>query len=203
MTKHIHSIDSQVWQRIATQGEGWVFTPSDFADLGSRTAVASALMRCAASGQIRQLSRGLYDWPRQHSLLGLLWPDVAMVAQALERKDGLRLQPAGAYAANMLGLSEQVPAQVVYLTDGPSREVAVGPTHISLKRTTPKNMACAGRLSGLLIQALRFLGEAHVTPERIARVRSALPAAERAEAAADLVYAPAWMRPWLLEVARP
>jgi hypothetical protein len=52
MTKHIHSINSQVWQRIATQGEGRVFTPSDFADLGSRTAVASALMRYAASGQI-------------------------------------------------------------------------------------------------------------------------------------------------------
>ena len=80
------------------------------ADVGSRTAVASALMRYEANGQIRQLSRGLYDWPRQHPLLGVLWPDVAMVAQALERKDGLRLQPAGAYAANMLSLSEQVPA---------------------------------------------------------------------------------------------
>jgi hypothetical protein len=203
MTKHIQSMDKQVWQRIASQGEGWVFTPSDFADVGSRTAVASALMRYAAAGQIRQLSRGLYDRPRQHPVLGVLWPDVAQVAQALERKDGLRLQPAGAYAANMLGLSEQVPAQVVYLTDGPSRQVAVGPTLIALKRTTPKNMACAGRLSGLLIQALRFLGEVHVSPERIAHVRRSLPAEQRAKLTADLAYAPAWMRPWLLEVARP
>lgn len=203
MTKHIQSMDKQVWQRIASQGEGWVFTPSDFADVGSRTAVASALMRYAAAGQIRQLSRGLYDWPRQHPVLGVLWPDVAQVAQALERKDGLRLQPAGAYAANMLGLSEQVPVQVVYLTDGPSRQVAVGPTLITLKRTTPKNMACAGRLSGLLIQALRFLGEVHVSPERIAHVRRSLPAEQRAKLTADLAYAPAWMRPWLLEVARP
>lgn len=203
MTKHTHSTDSQLWQRIEAQAEGWVFTPSDFADLGSRTAVASALMRHCAAGQIRQLSRGLYDRPRQHALLGVLWPDVAQVAQALERKDGLRLQPAGAYAANVLGLSEQVPAQVEYLTDGPSRAVAVGPTQITLKRTTPKNMACAGRLSGLLIQALRFLGEAHVNGPRIAHLRSALPATERAQVAADLAYAPVWMRPWLLEVARP
>jgi hypothetical protein len=203
MTKHIQSMDKQVWQRIASQGEGWVFTPSDFADVGSRTAVASALMRYATAGQIRQLSRGLYDWPRQHPVLGVLWPDVAQVAQALERKDGLRLQPAGAYAANILGLSEQVPAQVVYLTDGPSRQVAVGPAIIALKRTTPKNMACAGRLSGLLIQALRFLGEVHVSPERIAHVRRSLPAEQRAKLTADLAYAPAWMRPWLLEVARP
>ena len=57
-------------------------------------------------------------------------------------------------------------------SDGPSREVSVGPTQVSLKRTTPKNMPCAGRLSGLLIQALRFLGEAHITPERVAHLRS-------------------------------
>jgi hypothetical protein len=50
------------------------------ADLGIRTAVASALMRYQASGQTRQLSRGLYDWPQHHPLLGVLWPDVAMVA---------------------------------------------------------------------------------------------------------------------------
>lgn len=203
MTKHTHSIDNNVWQRIVLQGRGWVFTPSDFADLGTRTAVASALMRYLGAGQIRQLSRGLYDFPRQHPVLGVLWPNVAQVALALERKDGLRLQPAGAYAANMLGLSEQVPARVVYLTDGPSRQVAVGPTHISLKRTTPKNMACAGRLSGLLIQALRFLGEVHVTPERITHLRNALPAEQRAKLTADLAYAPVWMRPWLLKVAQP
>ncbi|WP_414015489.1 hypothetical protein [Limnohabitans sp.] len=40
MTKQTHSVDSQVWQRIEAQGKGWVFTPSDFADVGSRTTVA-------------------------------------------------------------------------------------------------------------------------------------------------------------------
>lgn len=203
MTKHIHSTDSQLMQRIQAQGQGWVFTPSDFADLGSRTAVASALMRYAAAGSIRLLSRALYDWPRVHPVLGLLWPDVAQVALAFERKDGLRLQPSGAYAANLLGLSEQVPAKVVYLTDGPSREVQVGPTHIIFKRTTPKNMACAGRLSGLLIQAFRFLGSEHITKHRIALLRSALPANERSAVVADLAYAPVWMRHCLKEVAQP
>lgn len=203
MAKHTSSIDSQLMQYIEAKGQGWVFTPSDFADLGSRTAVASALMRYVAKGQIRQLSRGLYDWPRVHAVLGMLWPDVAQVAQAFERKDGLRLQPSGAYAANLLGLSEQVPAKVVYLADGPTREVQVGPTHIAFKRTTPKNMACAGRLSGLLIQAFRYLGAEHITPSRIAHLRSALPANERTAVVADLAYAPVWMRRWLQEVAQP
>lgn len=203
MTKHTDSIDTQLMQYIQAQGQGWVFTPSDFADLGARTAVASALMRYSATGQIRPLSRGLYDWPRVHAVLGMLWPDVGQVAQALERKDGLRLQPSGAYAANLLGLSEQVPAKVVYLTDGATREVQVGPTHIAFKRTTPKNMACAGRLSGLLIQAFRYLGAEHITSSRIAHLRSTLPAAERSAVVADLAFAPVWMRRCLQEVAQP
>ena len=203
MSKHTSSIDSQLMQCIEANGQGWVFTPSDFVGLGSRTAVASALMRYAATGRIRQLSRGLYDWPRVHAVLGSLWPDVVQVAQAFERKDGLRVHPSGAYAANLLGLSEQVPAKVVFLTDGPTRQVQVGPTQIEFKRTTPKNMACAGRLSGLLIQAFRHLGAEHITPVRIAHLRSALSSAERSAVVADVAYAPVWMRRWLHEVAQP
>jgi hypothetical protein len=203
MTKHLDSIDSQVRRHILAQGDGWVFTPSDLTDLGSRVAVASALMRYLDAGEIRLLSRGLYDKPRTHPVLGVLWPDVAKVAQAFERKDGLRLQPSGAYAANLLGLSEQVPARVVYLTDGATRVVNVGPTQIAFKRSTPKNMVCAGRLSGLLIQAFRFLGSEHITVSRITHLKSALPFQERKAVVADLMYAPVWMRRWLKEVAQP
>ena len=203
MGKHADSIDSQVLQRIEASGPGWVFTPSDFADLGSRAAVASALKRHKAAGTIRLLGRGLYDVPRVHGVLGTLWPAVESVSQALERKDGLRLQPSGVYAANLLGLSEQVPAKVVFLTDGATRTLKVGPTQISLRRTTPRNMAAAGRLSGLLIQAFRSLGASHVTPQRIARLRKKLPAHERAKVLQDLALAPEWMHAHLREVARP
>lgn len=203
MTKHSESVDTQVLQRIQSHGTGWVFTPTDFADLGTRTAVATALKRHKAAGSIRLLGRGLYDVPRVHAVLGTLWPSIESVSQALERKDGLRLQPTGVYAANLLGLSEQVPAQVVFLTDGATRSVKVGPTQISLKRTTPRNMAAAGRLSGLMIQALRSLGPTHVTPQRIARLRKNLPAKERALIVQDMALAPEWMHGHLREVARP
>ena len=202
MSKHAGSIDAQVLQRIQSQGPGWVFTPADFADLGSRTAVASALARSKAAGTIRLLGRGLYDTPVVHPVLGMLWPAIESVAKALERKEGIRLQPSGVYAANLLGLSEQVPAQVVFLTDGATRTVKVGPTQISLKRTTPRNMA-AGQLSAMLIQAFRSLGAANITPQRIARLRESLPAVERAKLLQDIALAPEWMRAHLRELARP
>ena len=203
MSKHTESADTLVLLRTQSHGTGWVFTPSDFVDLGSRTAVATALKRHKAAGTIRLLGRGLYDVPRVHPALGTLWPAIESVSQALERKDGIRLQPSGVYAANLLGLSEQVPAKVVFLTDGATRTVKVGPTQISLKRTTPRNMAAAGRLSGLLIQAFRSLGAAHITPQRIARLRQNLPVVERAKVLQDLALAPEWMHAHLREVARP
>ncbi len=203
MAKHTESVDTQVLQRILSHGPGWVFTPTDFADLGTRTAVATALKRHKAVGTIRLLGRGLYDVPRVHPVLGTLWPAIESISQALERKDGLRLQPTGVYAANLLGLSEQVPAQVVFLTDGATRSVKVGPTEINLKRTTPRNMAAAGRLSGLLIQALRSLGPPHITPQSVERLRKSLPADERAKILQDLTLAPEWMHAHLRKVAQP
>ena len=195
------SIDSQVVTRIRGRGRGSVFVPGDFLDVGSRQAVDVVLHRLARKGTIRRLARGVYDYPKRHPKLGLLSPSADAVARALAGRDRARLQPTGAYAANSLGLTEQVPAKAVFLTDGPSRTVKIGPMTIQLRRTTPRNMATAGRLSGLVIQALRELGEAHVTPERIAHLTRTLPAGERRELLKDLRLAPAWMHPILRRLA--
>lgn len=178
-----------------------MFVPSDFLDLGSRGAVDVALHRLVARGEIRRLGRGLYDLPKRHRVLGEIAPSIDAIASALSGRDRLRLQPSGAYAANLLGLSEQVPARVVFLTDGATRAVRIGGTTIQLRRTTPRNMATAGRLSGLLIQALRALGRRHVTPQRIAHLKRTIPAKERRALLEDLRFAPVWMHPIFRELA--
>jgi hypothetical protein len=193
------------WGRILAtingHGRGSVFVPADFLDIGSREAVAIALHRLARKGTIRHLARGVYDFPKQHPALGALSPFAEEFARALAGRDRTRLQPAGAYAANALGLSEQVPAEAVFLTDGPSRTVRIGPTTIQLRRTTARNMAPAGRLSGLLIQSFRELGKEHVIPERRAHLKRTLPADKRRTLLKDLRLAPAWMHPIFRELA--
>src|SRR6266496_4805937 len=185
--------DYRILATIHSRGRGSVFVPADFLDLGSREAVDLALHRLARKGTIRRLARGVYDFPKEHPVLGSLSPSADDVARALAGRDRTRLQPAGAYAANILGLSEQVPAKAVFLTDGPSRTVKIGPTTIQLRRTTPKNMEAAGRLSGLLIQALRELGKEHITQERREHLKRTLPTDKRRELIKDLKLAPAWM----------
>ena len=194
-------IESAIARRVRRSKPGTVFTPALFAATGSRAAIDKALQRLVARGDLRRLSRGLYDKPREDPLLGTLWPSVEAVVAALTGKDKLRLQPTGAYAANLLGLSDQVPARVEFLTDGTSRTVKAGPMQIVLKRTTPRQMAAAGRTSGLVIQALRSLGADHVTPQRMSKLRRTIPADARRTLLDDLTLAPGWLRPTLLALA--
>jgi hypothetical protein len=178
-----------------------VFVPSEFLGLGTRTAIDVALHRLVARGAIRRLGRGVYDFPKRHRVLGEVTPSADAIAAALAGRDRLRLQPSGAYAANLLGLSEQVPAKVVFLTDGATRAARIGSLTIQLRRTTPRNMATAGRLSGLVIQALRSLGRRNITPQRIAHLKRSIPAADRRALIKDLRFAPAWMHPIFRELA--
>ena len=195
------NIDNKVVSRIYGHGRGWVFTPNHFKDLGSRDAVASALKRHKQSGLIRQLARGVYDYPKIDPELGLLEPSIDDIAQALAGRDATRLQPSGAYAANLLGLSTQVPTKIVYLTDGRSRMVQIGKRQITLKQTTPRNMATAGRISGLVIQALRHLGSRYVDAAIIETVKKRLSAADRKRLLADIRHAPAWIADIIRKVA--
>jgi len=197
-----NSIDSQIASRVRRSRPGSVFTPATFVALGSRDAIDKALQRQVALGKLRRLSRGLYDKPREDPLLGTLWPSVDDVVKAVVGKNKLRVQPTGAYAANLLGLSEQVPAKVVLLTDGASRSVKAGPMRIELRRASPRSLAAAGRLSGLVIQAFKNLGRRHITPARIRHLRETIPSAERRKLLADLNLAPGWMRPLLRALAQ-
>lgn len=121
------TIEQKALNRIYGNGRGWAFSQADFADLGTRSAVDSCLHRMEKEGVIRRVIRGVYDYPRYSELLKkTVAPDIDQIANALARKFGWRIQPDGATAQNLLGLSTQVPARSVYLSDGPDRSYTVG-----------------------------------------------------------------------------
>lgn len=191
--KQAHSVNSQILTAIKARGDGAVFVPTDFLDLGSREAIDIVLHRLVQKGIIRRLARGIYDFPKEHPVLGKLQPSPEKIAEALVSRDGMRIQPVGDYAANILGLSEQVPVKVAFLTDGPSRTVQIGGFTIQLRHTTPKNMALVGHFSGLLIQALREIGKENITTERIEHLKRIIPLNKRQELLKDIRLAPEWM----------
>ena len=203
MGKHTNSVDLKILSRIIGRGRGFVFTPVDFLDLGSRAAIDQALSRSARAGKIRKLARGLYDYPRRDPKLGVLAPTDDKIADALKGRDDIRLQPSGGHAANVLGLSTQVPVRVVFLTDGRTRQVQLGIRQILLKKTTMRQMATAGRISGTVIQALRWIGQRHVDDRMIASLRRKISDRDKEQLLKDLRYAPAWVAEIMRKVATP
>ena len=197
------SVYDKLRRQVEKRGRGAVFVTREFLSLGSRASVDKALSRLAQEGVIRRLGRGLYDYPRLHLTLGPVPAPPDAVALALARKSGGRLQGAGARAANALGLSPQVAARPVYLTDGRGRTVRVGGQDIELRHASPRSMAGAGKTEGAVIQALRYLGQGNIEPATVERLRQALTAREKAALRREALSAPGWLVPVLLDVARP
>jgi hypothetical protein len=191
----------QILRRIAARGRGWAFTPHDFTDLGDDRSIGMALTRLVRSGKIRRIGHGLYDQPQPHPLLGQVGAGTDAVVAAVARKRNLRLLPSPALAANQLGLSTQVPARLVYHTDGAPTRLTLGKLQIDLRRNTGRLLGLAGRSSGLVAQALRDVGKDKVTDEHLRRVRGHLTAPARQQLLQDLPLVPAWMRPHFRQIA--
>ena len=188
------TIENKLSYRIRGNGSGWAFSPKDFLDLGGRPTVDSALHRLTRRGEVRRVVRGIYDYPRFSKLLDQhLSPDLDQVARAIARKFGWRIQPSGAIAANLLGLSTQVPARAVYLSDGPDRSYKIGNTTLAFEHTALKEAGFKLRESGLIVQALKSLGPERVTSEVISKIRAWLPEALRTKVLADTRMATGWV----------
>ena len=93
--------------------------------------------------------------------------------------------------------------KIVFLTDGPARRVQLGKQVIMLKHTTPRAMATAGRVSGLVIQALRHIGQRYVDDAIVARLQKRLSDVDRKQLLQDIRYASAWIAALLRRVAGP
>ena len=187
----------QITGRIRRKGSGWVFTPSDFLDLGSPQTVGMNLLRLSRQGKIRKIDRGLYDSPKSHPKLGKLHADPQAILAAISRRDGTKLHEHESFAANRLRLTEQVPARMIYLTPGRSRRVKAGPVTIELRHRSPRKLTASSPMSATVFSALRNIGKANITEERISHLRGLLSAKDIKQLIRDLPKAPAWMHPHL------
>jgi hypothetical protein len=195
------SVSDQIMRRARANGRGSIFTPSDFLDMAARAAVDQALSRLVRASKLRRLAQGLYDFPKLHAVLGPLSPSPDDVAQALARETGSQVQIAGARAANALGLSTQVTARNMYLTNGPSRRVVLGSRVVDVRHASPKHLIAPGSPAGTVIQALRHLGAVRAA-DVVQVAATSLSASDKKTLGNNAIHAPAWMRPTLVSIAQ-
>ena len=163
----MQSVDDKVIAKIKKAKRGSLFFTEDFLSFGSAKTVAKALERMVEKEEVFRVARGIYARLEKDPILGLLKPSTEAIAQAIAKRDKARIVPTGILALNALGLSTQVPMNVVYLTDGAKRKIDLGKRKILFKNTAPKNLSAIGKISSLVIQALKEIGKDNCTENEI------------------------------------
>jgi Family of unknown function (DUF6088) len=188
------SIEKQIEKSITTKRKGTLFIPDDFLSYGSSEAIRKALGRLEDKKIIIRVSQGIYVQPKISKLIGPLTPSAEEVAEAIAKRDKIRTIPTGSYALNALGLSSQVPMKIVLLTDGSPREIKVGKRSIKFKRTTPKNLMAKGKISRLVIQALKEIGIGKIRIEEEHKILELLKKENVKDLKHDIALAPVWIQ---------
>ena len=185
---------SQIEERIRNAPKGTIFLTSDFTDLASSDAANRALLRLEEAGLIRRILFGVYEYPDYNEFLDeYVEPSPDMVARALARKFGWTIVPCGDTALNMLGLSTQVPAVWLYVSDGTYKEYTYGNTVIRFKRTTNKEISKISYKTALIIQAVKALGKENITDEIKNKIASTMTGEEKATMFTEAKYETSWI----------
>ena len=193
------NIEIQVLTKIKKAQRGSLFFMEDFLRFGNAKAIAKALERLVQKDEITRVARGVYARLEVDPLIGPIKPGLENIAKAIAKRDKARIVPTGVMAMHLLGLSTQIPMNIVYLTDGAARKVKVGKGSVLFKRTTPKNLAAIGKISSLAIQALKTIGKDNITEEEKALIIRQLQKEELSRLEHDIRLAPEWIRKILRE----
>jgi ribosomal protein S19E (S16A) len=190
----MQSVESHIEKSIKSKPKGSLVLPSDFMQYGTAKAVQKSLERLEDKGIIIRVAQGIYVRPKISKLIGPLTPSAEEVAEAIAKRDRIRTVPTGSYALNALGLSTQVPMNIVLLTDGSPREIKIGKRIIKFKKTTPKNLLAKGKISRLVIQALKEIGNGKVTAEEEQKILDLLRKENEKDLKHDIALAPVWIQ---------
>jgi hypothetical protein len=194
------SASGQIEQEIRHKRKGDLIFPTDFRGIGTEGAIKMTLTRLNKEGFIQRLGHGIYLLPKTDPVFGKISPAPEEIANAIAKRDKIKIKPAGAYALHKLGLTTQVPTKLVYLTNGPSKEIKIGKTTIKFKATTQKKLAMQGKYSSLIIQALGELGAENIDPNTEKRIKELLLLEDPKQLKEDLKLATAKVNDYLIKL---
>jgi hypothetical protein len=199
----MQSIDEQIISRVYGHGKGWAFSKNDFVDLAGDAAIRKALSRFEGKGTVRRVLRGIYDYPRISTLLDEpMGPDLDKLASALARKSGWRIQPSENTALNLLGLSTQVPAQSIYLSDGPGKIYEIGNRRLIFKKSRLKESVFKHKESELVVQALKALGKERIDEQILQKLAKQWTPSQWQKILRDTKTASAWVSDIILKITK-
>jgi predicted transcriptional regulator of viral defense system len=190
----MQSIHSQLEDKILSLKKGAIVFVSDFAEFGTSENVKKVLLRLEKKQLLVRLAHGIYLYPKIDKELGILYPSTESIAEAIAKRDKIRIIPTSIYALQQLGISTQIPMNVIYLTDGAPRKIKVGKRTITFKKTVPKNLAIKNKILSNIVQGLKELGKENITDEVKQKINQALEKVPVEILKEEILNAPVWVR---------
>jgi len=197
------STEDRMMRLVRRHGRGWVFSAKEFVHMAPRQTIDMALHRLAASGRIRRIGRGMYDFPEYSKLLNMdMAPRADRIADAIARKSGWHIQVTGPVALNVLGLSTQVPGRAVFASSGPNRLYTFGSQTIEFVHRTVKETEFLHDETAVIVAALRSLGQDGLTPAARVKIRDWLNPAMRQRVIRDSAWVSGWIQTSILDICK-
>jgi len=195
-------VENKISAALKKRQKGSILFVDDFLDLGNSESIKKALFRLKEKGLLIRLAFGIYLYPKTDKHFGILYPSTEEIAIAIAKRDKARIIPIGVQALNKLGLSTQIPLKVVFLTDGAARSIKIGKRTITFKKTSPKNLMVKGEISGLVIQAVKSIGQHKVNDEVLMKLLNILKKEKKETILHDAKLAPAWINKILMSAIK-
>jgi hypothetical protein len=185
------SISSQIENKIKRSRPGQIILPSDFKDFGTSTAIRKTLSRLVDQKVLVRMGQGVYVIPIHDKLFGEVLPSMEEIAASLAEKEHVKIMPTGQYALNKIGLSNQVPMKMVFLTNGTKKNITIGKSSILFQPTTTKKLAMVGSISSLLFLGLEELDLNRLKESELEKIIALLKKEDQNNLKHDLKLAPA------------
>ena len=197
-----NTVHQTIERKIKKQPGGKLLFLSDFRGLGSNPTIRKAISRLTKEKKINRVSQGIYVVPEIDPVLGELSPSLESIAEAVAKREHVKIKPAGPFALHKLGLTTQVPMKLVYITDGVRRKIKVGRAIIKFEATTRKKLALQGEISSLIVQALEELGTENIQPEIKQKIKELMQKEDRKKLMTDIKLAPARISEYLYSLLK-
>ena len=189
--------------KVAEAEIGTVFVASDFVDISDKSSINTSLTRLEEEKLIRRVMRGVYYKAEYNDFLQeYVSPLPDKVAHALARNFGWTIVPCGDTALNLLGLSTQIPAAWVYVSDGTYKEYSYENTTIKFKRTTNKEISKLSNKTALVVQALKALGKENVTDTVMGKLRNNLTDKEKSNLLTESKAVTSWIYEYIKQICK-
>ena len=187
----MQTLANQIMEHAARLPEGTPVAAKELLHFGNRAAVDQALSRLVQRSSLMRVGRGVYVLPVKNSF-GTRAPSTTRMIEGLANQRGETIVAHGAAAANLLGLTTQVPMRAIYLTSGPSRRLKLGKQTVELRHAPIWQLIFRGRTAGEAVRALAWIGP-EKAKEAIQTLRRKLIASDLKEVASARSQLPTWM----------